>query len=135
MNHKTNPEGKIIFILSTILVILVSATLNLYLDVNIQNPHISGQENNDNFFTPGTVNNNSSDSSSTNISGINIQDVGQTFTISCTDFMKLFDTISALDIGNQVSENKVNQTILDDIEKIFNSYAGNCPQLDEYEFE
>jgi hypothetical protein len=35
-----------------------------------------------------------------------------------------------LDIGDEVS-----QTILDDVENIFDTYAGNCTQLDEYEFE
>ena len=81
------------------------------------------------------TNNNSSNSTTIDNSGINTQAVLQSFTISCTDFMKLFDTISALDIGDQVSEKKLNQTTLDDIEQIFNSYAGNCSQLDEYEFE
>ena len=130
----TNPDRRIILILSTILILLVSAPLNLYPDLYTQNPHINGQENDDGLFTPGTTNNNSSDST-TNHSGIVTQDVVQSFTISCIDFMKLFDTISALDIGDQVSEKKVNQTTLDDIEQIFNSYAGNCSQLDEYEFE
>jgi len=40
-----------------------------------------------------------------------------------------------LDIGNQVSEKSINQTTLDDVENIFNIYAGNCTELDEYEFE
>ena len=130
----TNPDRRIILVLSPVLIMLVSAPLNLYPDLNIQNPHINGQENDDSFFTPGATNNNSSDST-TNYSATITQDVLQSFTISCIDFMKLFDTISALDIGDQVSENKVNQTTLDQIEHIFNSYAGNCSELDEYEFE
>jgi hypothetical protein len=134
MNLMTNPDRRIILILSTILILLVSAPPNLYPDLNVHNPRIDGQENDDGLFTPGTTNNNSSDSS-INYSGIVTQDVVQSFTISCTDFMKLFDTISALDIGDQVSEKKVNQTALDQTEHIFNSYAGNCSQLDEYEFE
>jgi hypothetical protein len=112
---------------------MVSSPLNLYPDLNIQNSPIYGQENNDRLLTSGATNNNSSDSI-TNYSGIVTQDF-QSFTITCSDFMKLFDTISALDIGDQVSEKKVNQTALDQIEHIFNSYAGNCSLLDEYEFE
>lgn len=134
MNFMTNPGRRIILILPTILILLISAPLNLYPDLNIQNPHINGQENDDGLFTQGATNISSSDST-TNYSGIVTQDVAQSFTISCTDFMKLFDTISALDIGDQVSEKKVNETALDQIERIFNSYAGNCSQLDEYEFE
>lgn len=130
----TNPDRRIIFVLSTIFVILVSTPLNLYSDLNIRNP-VNGQENDNNLFTSDTTNNDSSNPSAINDTGINSQAILQSFTISCTDFMKLFDTISVLDIGNQVSEKKVNQTILDDIEQIFNSYAGNCSQLDEYEFE
>lgn len=130
----TNPDRRIILILPAILILLISAPLNLYPDLNIQNPHINGQENDDGLFTQGAPNINSSDSA-TNYSGIVTQEVAQSFTISCTDFKKLFDTISALDIGDQVSEKKVNQTELDQIEHIFNSYAGNCSQLDEYEFE
>lgn len=130
----TKPDRIVIFVLSTIFVVLVSAPLNLYLDLNIKNLYVNGQENDDNLLTSGATNNNSSNSTINN-SENNTQAVLQSFTISCTDFMKLFDTISALDIGDQVSENKVNHTILDDIEQIFNSYAGNCSQLDEYEFE
>lgn len=133
MNLMTNPDRRIILVLSTILIMLVSA-LSLYPDLIIQKTHINGQENDDSFFTSGATNNNSSDST-TNYSGTITQDVVQSFTISCPDFMKLFDTISALDIGEHVSEDKVNQTTLDQIEHIFNSYAGNCSQLDEYEFE
>jgi len=131
----TNPHRRIVFVLSTIFVMLVSASINLYPDLNIQNPHANGQENGDNLFTSGATNNNSYNSTTIDDSGINTQVTLQSFTISCSDFMKIFDTISALDIGDQVSEKKVNQTTLDDIEQIFNSYAGNCSQLDEYEFE
>ncbi len=134
MNLMTNPDRRIILILPTILILLISAPLNLYPDLTIQNPHINGQENDDDLFTQGATNIISSDST-TNYSGIVTQDVAQSFTISCTDFMKLFDTISALDIGDQVSEKKVSETALDQIERIFNSYAGNCSLLDEYEFE
>jgi len=135
MNHMTNPDGKIIFVLFTIFVILVSVPLNLYPGINIYNPNVNGQENDNNLFTSGATNDNSSNSTTINNSGTTTQAVLQSFTISCTDFMKLFDAISALDIGEQVSDKKVNQTTLDDIEQIFNSYAGNCSQLDEYEIE
>ena len=125
----TITDRKIIFVLSTIIVILVSTSLNTNQDLNIQVSYVNGQE-----FT-SEANNNSSISTITNNSAMNTQSMLQSFTISCTDFMKLFDTISALDIGDQVSEKKVNQTTLNDIEQIFNSYAGNCSQLDEYEFD
>ena len=130
----TKPDRIVILTLSTIFVVLVSAPLNLYLDPNIKNPYVNGQESDDSLLTSGATNINSSNSTINN-SENNTQAVLQSFTISCTDFMKLFDTISALNIGDQVSENKVNQTTLDDVEQIFNSYAGNCSQLDEYEFD
>lgn len=129
MDHMTITDRKIIFVLSTIIVILVSTSLNTNQDLNIQVSYVNGQE-----FT-SEANNNSSISTITNNSAMNTQAMLQSFTISCTDFMKLFDTISALDIGDQVSEKKVNQTTLNDVEQIFNSYAGNCSQLDEYEFD
>ena len=129
MDHMIITDRKIIFVLSTIIVVLVSTPLNTYPILNIQVSFVHGQE-----FT-SEANNKSSISTITNNSAMDTQSMLQSFTISCTDFMKLFDTISALDIGDQVSEKKVNQTTLDDIEQIFNSYAGNCSQLDEYEFE
>ena len=133
MNSVKYPDRRIIFILSIIILLSVSTHLNLFPKLNTQNSYIYGQENKDSMFTSDATNNNSSNSSLN--SGTTIDSEGQSFTISCTDFMKLFDTISALDIGDQVAENKVNQTSLDDIEHIFNSYAGNCSKLDEYEFE
>src|ERR671923_576761 len=134
MNQVTNRDRRIVFVLSTIFVILLSIPINLYPD-HMQDLHVSGQENDNNLFASDFTDDNSSNSNTINNSGINTQATLQSFTISCNDFMKLFDAISALDIGDQVSENKVNQTTLDDIEKIFNSYAGNCSQLDEYEIE
>ena len=134
MNQVTNRDRRIVFILSTIFVILLSIPINLYPD-HTQDLHVSGQENDNNLFASGSTDDNSSNSNTINNSGINTQAILQSFTISCNDFMKLFDAISTLDIGDQVSEKKVNQSTLDDIEKIFNSYAGNCSQLDEYEIE
>lgn len=134
MNQMTNPDRRIVFVLSIIIVITLSLPINLYPD-HMQDLDVSGQENDDTLFASGSTDDNSSNSTTINDSGINTQAILQSFTISCNDFMKLFDAISALDIGDQVSEKKVNQTTLDDIEKIFNSYAGNCSQLDEYEIE
>ena len=134
MNQMTNPDRRIVFVLSIIIVITLSLPINLYPD-HMQDLHVSGQENDDTLFASGSTDDNSSNSTTINDSGINTQAILQSFTISCNDFVKLFDAISALDIGDQVSEKKVNQTTLDDIEKIFNSYAGNCSQLDEYEIE
>lgn len=128
MNFITYPDRRIICFLSTIIVLSISTQPNLIPELNIQNSYIYGQVNKDTMITSNATN-------STLNSEITIDNESEAFTISCTDFMKLFDTMSALDIGDQVSENKVNQISLDDIEHIFNSYAGNCSNLDEYEFE
>jgi hypothetical protein len=113
----------------------VSALLNLNADLNFQNPYIHGQANDDDLITSDSTNTNTSSISSANLSGVMSGDMGQYFTISCKDFKKLFDTLSALNIGNEVAEKSINQTILDDVENIFNAYSGNCSQLDDYEFE
>jgi hypothetical protein len=134
MEYKVNLNQGIVIISSLILVALVSSLLNLYDDLN-QNPYIYGQENDNNLITSDTTNNNSSSFSSANVSGIMSEDMVQHFTISCNDFKKLYDALSVLDIGNKVSEKTINQTTLDDVENIFNIYAGNCSALDEYEFE
>jgi hypothetical protein len=135
MKYKINLNQRIVIILSSILVALVSALLNLYPDLNFQNPYIQGQGNDDDLITSDSTNTNTSSISSANLSEIMSEDIVQHFTISCTDFKKLFDALSALDIGNQVSEKSINKTVLDDVEHIFNIYAGNCSELDEYEFE
>jgi hypothetical protein len=134
MEYKVNLNQGIVIISSIILVVLVLSPLNLYDDLN-QNPYIYGQENDNNLITSDSVNNNSSSFSSANVSGIMSEDMVQHFTISCNDFKKLYDALSVLDIGNKVSEKNINQTTLDDVEYIFNIYAGNCSALDEYEFE
>jgi hypothetical protein len=134
MEYKVNLNQAIVIISSLILVALVSSLLNLYDDLN-QNPYIYGQENDNNLITSDSTNNNSSSFSSANVSGIMSEDTVQHFTISCNDFKKLYDALSVLDIGNKVSEKTINQTTLDDVENIFNIYAGNCSALDEYEFE
>ena len=135
MKYKVNLNQRIVIIFSSILVALVSAPLNLYPDLNFQNPYIHGQGNNDDLITSDSKNTNTSSISSANLTGIMSEDMVQHFTISCNDFKKLFDALSVLDIGNQVSEKSINQTTLDDVENIFNIYAGNCTELDEYEFE
>jgi hypothetical protein len=135
MKYKVNLNQGIVIILSSILVALVSALLNLYPDLNFQNPYIHGQGNDDDLITPNNTNINTSSISSANLSGIKSEEMIQHFTISCSDFKKLFDALSVLDIGNEVSEKRINQTTLDDVENIFNIYAGNCSELDEYEFD
>jgi hypothetical protein len=137
MKYKVNLNQRIFIIFSSILVALVSALLNLYPDpdLNFQNPYIHGQGNDDDLISSDSTNTNTSSISSANLSGIISEDVAQHFTISCSDFKKLFEALSVLDIGNEVSEKSINQTTLDDVENIFNIYAGNCSELDEYEFE
>ena len=61
--------------------------------------------------------------------------VNNQFAISCNDFKTLFDTLGALNIGDAVTKGDINQSKLDSVEDVFNNYAGNCPELDEYEFE
>ena len=136
MKYKVNLNQEIVILSSSMLVALVSALLNLYPDSNFQNPYIHGQGgNDDDLIASNSTNTNTSSISSANRSGIMSEDMVQHFTISCNDFKKLFDALSVLDIGNQVSEKSINQTTLDDVENIFNIYAGNCSELDEYEFE
>jgi hypothetical protein len=137
MNYEVNLNQGITIILSSILVALVSTLLNLYPDLNFQNQYIHGQGNDDGngLITSDSTKNNTSSISSANLSGIISEYVAQHFTISCSDFKKLFEALSVLDIGNEVSEKSINQTTLDDVENIFNIYAGNCSELDEYEFE
>lgn len=137
MKHKVHLNQGIGIILSFILMALVSTLLNLYPDLNFQNPYIHGQGNDDNngLITSDSTKNNNLSISSANLSGIISEDVAQHFTISCSDFKKLFEALSELDIGNEVSEKSINQTTLDDVENIFNVYAGNCSELDGYEFE
>ncbi len=138
MNYNINLNQGSAIILSSILVALVSSLLNLYPDLNFQNTYIHGQGNDDDnngLITSGSTTNNTLSISSANLSGIISEDMAQNFTISCNDFKKLFEALSMLNIGNEVSEKSINQTTLDDVENIFNIYAGNCSELDEYEFE
>lgn len=113
--------------------LLIIGAFNLYAGLNLQNPQIQGQENDD---VKTTNNINTIESNSTaNVSGIKSEDISNHFTISCSDFKKLYEAIHALNIGKEVSEGRINQSTLDGVESIFNMYAGKCPQLDEFEFE
>jgi len=74
------------------------------------------------------------------ISSSNNSEIGppvdiEQFTITCTDFKQLYDALSDVNIGNMVAEGNINQSTLDGVETIFNNHAGNCSQLDGYEFE
>jgi hypothetical protein len=113
--------------------LLIIGAFSLYAGLNLQNPQIQGQEKDD---VKTTNNINTIESNSTaNVSGIKSEDISNHFTISCSDFKKLYEAIHALNIGKEVSEGRINQSTLDGVESIFNMYAGKCPQLDEFEFE
>lgn len=106
--------------------------LSEHLALYIQQIH--GQE--DSGIITGSQNPNDSLS----ISSANKSEMGppvdiEQFTITCSDFKQLYDALSELNIGNMVAEGNINQSTLDGVETIFNYYAGNCSQLDEYEFE
>ena len=113
--------------------LLIIGAFNLYAGLNLLNPQIQGQKNND-LKTTNNINTIESNSTA-NVSGIMSEDISNHFTISCSDFKKLYEAIHALNIGKEVSEGRINQSTLDGVESIFNMYAGKCPQLDEFEFE
>jgi hypothetical protein len=113
--------------------LLIIGEFNLYAGLNLLNPQIQGQENDD-LKTTNNINTLESNSTANN-SGIMSEDINNHFTISCSDFKKLYEAIHALNIGNEVAEGRLNQSTLDGVESIFNMYAGNCTQLDEFEFE
>lgn len=105
----------------------------MYPGLNLLNLQIQAQEN-DELKTTNNINTLESNSTA-NVSGIMSEDINNHFTISCSDFKKLYEAIQALNIGNEVAEGRINQSTLDGVESIFNMYAGNCTQLDEFEFE
>jgi len=113
--------------------LLIIGAFNLYAGLNLLNPQIQGQKNNE-LKTTNNINTIESNSTA-NVSGIMSEDINNHFTISCSDFKKLYEAIHALNIGKEVSEGRINQSTLDGVESIFNMYAGKCPQLDEFEFE
>jgi hypothetical protein len=103
-------------------------------DLALYIQQIHGQE--DSGIITGSQNANTSLS----ISSANNSEMGppveiEQFTITCSDFKQLYDALSEVNIGNMVAEGNINQSTLDGVETIFNNHAGNCSQLDEYEFE
>jgi hypothetical protein len=110
--------------------LLMIGTLNLYPGLKLYNSNLQGQED-ENLKTNDKANRFVSNSS------VNVSQVisGNHFTISCKDFKQLFDALVALKIGNEVSEGKINQSTFDGVVNIFNKYAGNCSQLDEFEID
>ena len=120
--------------LSMILIgLLMIGTLNLYLGAKPDNLNLQGLEA-ENLNTNNKANSFVSNSSA-NASQVPSEDVGNHFTISCKDFKLLFDALVALKIGNEAAEGKINQSTFDGVENIFNKYAGNCSQLDEFEVD
>jgi hypothetical protein len=124
-NRKTMTTLLLIFI-----GLLMIGTLNLYPGLKLYNSNLQGQED-ENLKTNDKANRFVSNSS------VNVSQVisGNHFTISCKDFKQLFDALVALKIGNEVSEGKINQSTFDGVVNIFNKYAGNCSQLDEFEID
>lgn len=105
-----------------------SADLELYIQ------QINGQD--DSGFINSTLNSSTSISkSSAKNSEIKPPVDIEEFTITCGDFKQLYDALSELNIGNRDAEGNISQSTLDGVETIFNKHAGNCTQLDEYEFE
>jgi hypothetical protein len=133
MEYKINLNQRTVITVSLFFFgLLTLGIFNLNPSLNLQNPQIQGQEND----LKTTNNNNTLESNSTaNNSGTMSEDINNHFTISCSDFKKLYEAIHALHIGNEVAEGRINQSTLDGVESIFNMYAGNCTQLDEFEFE
>jgi len=117
---------------SCLIGLLMLGLLYLSPELTLMNYPLLAQENDD-FKTNDGMS--LASNFSANTSGISPNDLGDRFTISCSDFKKLFDAITALNIGNEVAKGSINQSMLNGVENIFNIYAGNCSQLDEYEFE
>ncbi len=102
------------------------------LELNIQQIH--GQD--DSGIITSSLNANTSlSNSSANNSELGAPVNIEQFTITCSDFKQLYDALSEVNIGNMAAEGNINQSTLDGVETIFNNHAGNCSQLDEYEFE
>jgi hypothetical protein len=134
VGYKVNLNQRTLNTLSLFLSgLLIIGAFNLYPGLNLLNPQIQAQEN-DELKTTNNINTLESNSTANN-SGIMSEDINNHFTISCSDFKKLYEAIHALNIGNEVAEGRINQSTLDGVESIFNMYAGNCTQLDEFEFE
>ena len=134
MGYKVNLNQRTLITLSLFLFgLLIIGAFKLYPGLNLLNLQIQAREN-DELKTTNNINTLESNSTANN-SGIMSEDINNHFTISCSDFKKLYEAIHALNIGNEVAEGRINQSTLDGVESIFNMYAGNCTQLDEFEFE
>jgi hypothetical protein len=134
MDNKINVNQKTVTTLSLILIgLLMIGTLNLYPCLKLDNLNLQGQE--DGNLKSNNKANRFVSNSSANTSQVLSEDVGNHFTISCKDFKQLFDALVALKIGNEAAEGKINQSTFDGVENIFNKYAGNCSQLDEFEVD
>ena len=134
MDTKINVNRKTMTTSSLILIgLLIIGTLNLYPGLKLDNLNLQGQE--DENLKTNNKGNSFVSNSSANASQVLSEDVGNHFTISCKDFKLLFDALVALKIGNEAAEGKINQSTFDEVENIFNKYAGNCSQLDEFEVD
>ena len=134
MGYKINLNQRTVITVSLFLFgLLTLGIFNLNPGLNLQNPQVQGQENDD-LNTTNNITTLESNSAANN-SGMMSEDINNHFSISCSDFKKLYEAIHALNIGNEVAEGRINQSTLDGVESIFNTYAGNCTQLDEFEFE
>jgi len=134
MDNKINVNQKTVTTLSLILIgLLMIGTLNLYPCLKLDNLNLQGQE--DGNLKSNNKANRFVSNSSANTSQVLSEDVGNHFTISCKDFKQLLDALVALKIGNEAAEGKINQSTFDGVENIFNKYAGNCSQLDEFEVD
>ena len=134
MDNKINVNQKTVTTLSLILIgLLMIGTLNLYPCLKLDNLNLQGQE--DGNLKSNNKANRFVSNSSANTSQVLSEDVGNHFTISCKDFKLLFDALVALKIGNEAAEGKINQSTFDGVENIFNKYAGNCSQLDDFEID
>jgi len=112
--------------------LLMFGLLSLSAELALLNYPLLAQENDDFKTNDGKS---LGSNFSANTSGVLPNDLGERFTISCSDFKKLFDALTALNIGNEVANGSINQSTLNSVENIFNIYAGNCSQLDEYEVD
>jgi hypothetical protein len=113
--------------------LLMMGTLNPYHGLKLDNLNLQGQED-ENLKSNNKVKSFVSNSTA-NASKVLSEDIGNHFTISCKDFKQLFEALVALKIGNEAAEGKINQSTFDGVENIFNKYAGNCSQLDEFEVD
>src|SRR6476659_1431758 len=121
MDTKINLNRKTMTTSILILIgLLIIGTLNLYPGLKLDNLNLQGQED-ENLKTNNKANSFESNSSA------------NASQVPSEDFKLLFDSLVTLKIGNEAAEGKINQSTFDGLESIFNKYAGNCSQLDEFE--